>query len=56
MDTLNRLAPIKKKYARGNQMPFMTKELSKEIIKTSRLRVLTGKKHRQTMELQYEQE
>ena len=32
MDTLNSFAPIKKKYARGNQMPFMTKNLSKEII------------------------
>ena len=30
VDTLNKIAPIKKKYARGNQMPFMIKELSKE--------------------------
>ena len=30
MDTLNKVAPIKRKYARGNQMPFMTKERSKE--------------------------
>ena len=37
-DTLNKIAPIKKKYARGNQMPFMTKELSKEIMLRSRLR------------------
>ena len=29
MDTLNLFAPIKKKYARGNQMSFMTKDLSK---------------------------
>ena len=35
---LNNIAPIKKKYARGNQMPFMTKELSKEIMLRSRLR------------------
>ena len=38
MDTLNSFAPIKKKYARGNQMPFMTKNLSKEIMLRSRLR------------------
>ena len=38
IDTLNKIAPIKKKYARGNQMPFMTKELSKEIMLKSRLR------------------
>ena len=34
---LNKHAPRKKKYARGNQMPFFTKELSKEIITRSRL-------------------
>ena len=38
MDTLKSFAPIKKKYARGNQMPFMTKNLSKEIMTRSRLR------------------
>ena len=38
IDTLNKIAPIKKKYARGNQMPFTTKELSKEIMLRSRLR------------------
>ena len=45
IETLNKIAPIKKKYARGNQMPFMTKELSKEIMLRSRLRnkFLTGK-------------
>ena len=32
MDTLNYFSPIKKKYARGNQMSFMTKNLSKEIM------------------------
>ena len=32
MDTLNSFALIKQKYARGNQMPFMTKNLSKEIM------------------------
>ena len=38
MDTLNSFAPIKKKYAGGNQMPFMTKNLSKKIMTRSRLR------------------
>ena len=32
MDALKPFAPIKKKYARGNQIPFMTKNLSKEIM------------------------
>ena len=38
MDTLNSFAPIKKKYARDNQMPFLTKNLSKEIMTRLRLR------------------
>ena len=32
MDTLNSFALIKKEYARRNQMSFMTKNLSKEIM------------------------
>ena len=31
-------APMKKKYKRGNQMPFVTKDLSKAIMERSRLR------------------
>ena len=31
-------APIKQKYLRANEAPFMTKELHREIIKRSRLR------------------
>ena len=38
IDTLNLFASIKKKYARGNQMPFITKNLSKEITTRSRLK------------------
>ena len=38
MDTLNPFAPVKMKYARGNQMSFMIKSLSKEIMTKSRLR------------------
>ena len=35
---LNKHAPIKIKYKRGNHMPFITKDLSKAIMKSSRLR------------------
>ena len=34
----NKYDPIKKKYIRGNEAPFMTKILHKEIMKSSRLR------------------
>ena len=35
---VDRHAPLKQKYIRGNQVPFMTKELSKAIMTKSRLR------------------
>ena len=35
---LEKHAPTKKKYVRANQGPFITKTLSKEIMKRSRLR------------------
>ena len=38
INILNRHAPRKRKLARGNQMPFIKKELSKAIMKRSRLR------------------
>ena len=38
LKTLDKYAPRKSKHARGNQMPFMTKNLSKNIMKRSRLR------------------
>ena len=38
VNVLNKHTPRKKKYARGNQMPFFTKELSKEIMTRARLR------------------
>ena len=38
INVLNRHAPHKRKHARGNQMPFITKDLSKAIMKRSRLR------------------
>ena len=34
----NKYAPIKKKYIRANEAPFMIKNLHKEIMKRSRLR------------------
>ena len=37
VNVLNKHAPRKKKYPRGNQMSFFTKELSKEIMTRSRL-------------------
>ena len=38
VNVLKKHAPRKKIYARGNQMPFFTKEISEEIITRSRLR------------------
>ena len=38
IDTLNSFALIKNKFVRASQMPFTTKELSREIMKSSRLR------------------
>ena len=38
VNILNKHAPRKKRHARGNQVPFFTKELSKEIMTRSRLR------------------
>ena len=38
MNVLNKHDPREKKFARGYQMPFMTKDLFKEIMKRSRLR------------------
>ena len=36
--THDKHAPLKKRYVRANQSPFMNKKLSKEIMKRSRLR------------------
>ena len=36
--TLDSYAPLKQKQARGNQAPFMTKELSKVIMTRSRIK------------------
>ena len=38
INTLNNHAPSKKKYTRGNHLPFMNKELSKAIMNRTRLR------------------
>ena len=38
LKTLDKYAPRKAKHARGNQMPFKTKDRSKNIMKRSRLR------------------
>ena len=36
--TLDRFAPYKKKYLRGNNMPFMNKSLSRTFMRRSQLR------------------
>ena len=36
--TLDKHAPLKKRYVRANQSPFLNKKLSKEIMKRPRLR------------------
>ena len=38
MDTLDRYAPCKQKYTRGNHLPFLNKTISKEIMKRNRFR------------------
>ena len=38
MDTLNSFSPIKNKYASGNQMPFMTKNLSRSSLRNKYLK------------------
>ena len=38
LSIFNKYAPIKKKYIRANEAPFMTKNLRREIMKRSRLR------------------
>ena len=52
LSVFNKYAPIKKKYIRANEAPFMTKNLHKEIMKRSILRnkylkskSLTGRKN-----------
>ena len=44
LDALNKHAPRKKKHARGNQMPFFNKELSKAIIARTKLQNILRKK------------
>ena len=55
-NTLNSFAPIKNKIVRANQMPFITKGLSREIIKRSRLRNnFLRKKTEETLKLYIKQ-
>ena len=48
---LDKHAPIKTKYVRGNEQPFMTKELRKEYMKRTRLLNKYRKNKRQKMKL-----
>ena len=48
-EVVNRHAPIKSKVIRGNQAPFITKELANSIMTRSRLKIaLTEQKRRKT--------
>ena len=53
IDTLNIFAPCKKKYARGNNMPFMNKSLKKAHMKRSRLRNIHVKNKTETDRIGY---
>ena len=55
IDTLNSFAPIKKKFARTNQMPFITKEFSRKIMKRLRNSFLK-KKTEETCKLYLKQQ
>ena len=41
LDALNKYSPNKKKHARGNQIPFFNKELSKALMKRTKLRCIS---------------
>ena len=51
--TLNRFAPYKKRYLRGNNMPFMNKSLSRAFMRRSQLRSKYLKKRSETNRLAY---
>ena len=53
MEILNKHAPLKMKYVRANDQPFVTKELRKEQMKRSRLRNLYLKNRTETNALAY---
>ena len=53
INALDIFAPCKKKYARGNNMPFMNKSLTKAHMKISRLRNLYLKKKTDTSRIAY---
>ena len=53
INTLDVFAPCKKKYARGNNMPFINKSLTKAHVKRSRLRNLNLKNKTDTRRIAY---
>ena len=53
INALDTFAPYKKKYTRGNNMPFMNKSLTKTHMKISRLRNLYLKKKTDTSRIAY---
>ena len=55
LDILNTHAPLKTKYVRANQNPFMTKELSKAFMKRSRLKNIYLRQKTDVSKLAYTQ-
>ena len=55
LDALNKHAPRKKKHARGNQISFFNKELSKAVMTRTKLRnifvSLFSKKHKRNIKI-----
>ena len=51
--TLDRFAPYKKRYLRGNKMPFMNKSLSRGFMRRSQLRSKYLKRRSETNRLAY---
>ena len=56
IDTLNRHAPIKSKYVRANNAPFMNRTLSKAIMTRSRLKNKYNKSPNKTNAIKYKKQ
>ena len=53
LDALNKHPPCKKKHARGNQMPFFNKELSKVVMTKTKLRNIFFRNRREENRIPY---
>ena len=56
IDSLNKYAPLKRKYLRANHSNFITKELSKAIMQRSKLRNLYLKVRSDENRIRYKKE